>query len=232
MRQQRGLKENAFERQLYLIRKQASHQLRDDAAMDQSQMFYICSLSTRVMIYKGMLRTLQLMDYYPDLSAGDYTTHLAMVHSRFSTNTFPSWDRAQPGRFMAHNGEINTLRGNINWMRAREGVMQSALFGDELASVFPVIEPDCSDSGNFDNVLEFLLMSGRSLQEAIMMMVPEPLAEACHDGGHQKGVLRVPFVVDGSLGRAGIHHVHRRTLHWRIARPKWPEAESLLRDTR
>ena len=168
-----GLEEHAFERQLYLIRKQASHQLREDAAMDQSQMFYICSLSTRVMIYKGMLRTLQLMDYYPDLSAGDYTTHLAMVHSRFSTNTFPSWDRAQPGRFMAHNGEINTLRGNINWMRAREGVMQSALFGDELASVFPVIEPDCSDSGNFDNVLEFLLMSGRSLQEAIMMMVPE-----------------------------------------------------------
>ncbi|MDP6135565.1 MAG: glutamate synthase large subunit [Arenicellales bacterium] len=168
-----GLEEDAFERQLYLIRKRASHQLRGDPAMDQSQMFYICSLSTRVMIYKGMLRTLQLMDYYPDLSAPDYTTHLAMVHSRFSTNTFPSWDRAQPGRFMAHNGEINTLRGNINWMRGREGVMQSTLFGGQLDSVFPVIEPDCSDSGNFDNVLEFLLMSGRSLQEAIMMMVPE-----------------------------------------------------------
>ena len=125
------------------------------------------------MIYKGMLRTSQLMAYFPDLSDKDYTSHLAMVHSRFSTNTFPSWDRAQPGRFMAHNGEINTLRGNINWMRAREGVMKSSLFGDDLASIFPVIEPDCSDSGNFDNALEFLLMTGRTLQEAIMMMVPE-----------------------------------------------------------
>ena len=100
-------------------------------------MFYICSLSTRVMIYKGMLRTLQLMDYFPDLSAPDYSTHLAMVHSRFSTNTFPSWDRAQPGRFMAHNGEINTLRGNINWMQAREGVMHSTLYGADLQSAIP-----------------------------------------------------------------------------------------------
>ncbi|HJL53090.1 MAG TPA: glutamate synthase central domain-containing protein, partial [Arenicellales bacterium] len=123
--------------------------------------------------YKGMLRTLQLMDYFPDLSAPDYSTHLAMVHSRFSTNTFPSWDRAQPGRFMAHNGEINTLRGNINWMQAREGVMHSTLYGADLQSLFPVVEPDCSDSGNFDNVLEFLLMTGRTLQGAIMMMVPE-----------------------------------------------------------
>ena len=163
----------AFERKLYLIQKQASHRLRSDPAMVQANMFYICSLSTRVMIYKGMLRTLQLMDYFPDLSAPDYTSHLAMVHSRFSTNTFPSWDRAQPGRFMAHNGEINTLRGNINWMRAREGVMHSALYGADLQSVFPVVEPDCSDSGNFDNVLEFLLMTGRTLQGAIMMMVPE-----------------------------------------------------------
>ncbi|MDP6768194.1 MAG: glutamate synthase central domain-containing protein, partial [Arenicellales bacterium] len=162
-----------FERKLYLIRKQASHRLRSDPAMAQANMFYICSLSTRVMIYKGMLRTLQLMDYFPDLSAPDYSTHLAMVHSRFSTNTFPSWDRAQPGRFMAHNGEINTLRGNINWMQAREGVMHSTLYGADLQSLFPVVEPDCSDSGNFDNVLEFLLMTGRTLQGAIMMMVPE-----------------------------------------------------------
>ena len=164
---------DVFERKLYLIQKQASHRLRADSAMAQANMFYICSLSTRVMIYKGMLRTLQLMDYFPDLSAPDYTSHLAMVHSRFSTNTFPSWDRAQPGRFMAHNGEINTLRGNINWMRAREGMMHSTVYGTDLQSVFPVVEPDCSDSGNFDNVLEFLLMTGRTLQGAIMMMVPE-----------------------------------------------------------
>jgi glutamate synthase (NADPH/NADH) large chain len=168
-----GLEGDSFERQLYLIRKRASHLLRSDELMEQCKLFYVCSLSTKVMIYKGMLRTLQLMNYFPDLSDSDYTTHLAMVHSRFSTNTFPSWDRAQPNRFMSHNGEINTLRGNINWMRAREGVMQSDLFGGNLQKVFPVIEPDCSDSGNFDNALEFLLMAGRTLQESVMMMIPE-----------------------------------------------------------
>ena len=120
-----------------------------------------------------MLTPAQVVPYYPDLSEEDFETHLAMVHSRFSTNTFPSWDRAQPLRFMSHNGEINTLRGNINWMRAREGMAQSDLFGEELKKLFPVVEPMCSDSGTFDNVLEFLLMNGRTLQEAIMMMVPE-----------------------------------------------------------
>src|SRR5690606_3033605 len=100
-------------------------------------------------------------------------SHLAMVHSRFSTNTFPSWDRAQPNRFMSHNGEINTLKGNINWMQARQGVLRSELFGDDLQKLFPIVEPDCSDWGTFDNVLEFLLMTGRTLQEAIMMMIPE-----------------------------------------------------------
>jgi len=168
-----GCEDDAFERQLYLIRKRASHVLRNDESMEQAKIFYICSLSTKVMIYKGMLRTLQLMDYFPDLRDADYATHLAMVHSRFSTNTFPSWDRAQPNRFMSHNGEINTMRGNINWMRAREGVMHSELFGDDLPKVFPVMEPDCSDSGNFDNALEFLLMGGRTLQQAVMMMIPE-----------------------------------------------------------
>jgi len=167
------LQGDAFERQLYLIRKCASHRLRGDESLQQRKRFYICSLSTKVMIYKGMLRTLQLLTYYPDLTDTDYTTHLAMVHSRFSTNTFPSWDRAQPNRFMSHNGEINTLRGNINWIRAREGIMRSELFGDSLQKLFPVIEPYCSDSGNFDNVLEFLLMTGRTLQEAVMMMIPE-----------------------------------------------------------
>ena len=169
----RGFEGNDFERQLYLIRKQASHRLRGDTRLSQARMFYICSLSTRVIVYKGMLIPNQVTAFYPDLLDESYTSHLAMVHSRFSTNTFPSWDRAQPNRFMSHNGEINTLRGNINWMRAREGVMRSELFGDELAKLFPVVEPDCSDSGSFDNVLEFLLMCGRTLQEAVMMMVPE-----------------------------------------------------------
>jgi len=117
-----------FERRLYMIRKQASHLLRGNMGLTQREMFYICSLSSTVMVYKGMLRTSQLMAYFPDLNDKEYTSHLAMVHSRFSTNTFPSWDRAQPQRLMAHNGEINTLRGNINWMRAREGVMESTFF--------------------------------------------------------------------------------------------------------
>lgn len=164
---------DAFERQLYIIRKRATHQLRSNPSLSQAQMFYVNSLSTKVIIYKGMLMSWQVLDYFPDLRDPDYTTHLAMVHSRFSTNTFPSWDRAQPLRFMSHNGEINTLRGNSNWMQAREGVAQSPLFGDDLQKLFPVVDPDCSDSGTFDNVLEFLLMAGRSLPEAVMMMVPE-----------------------------------------------------------
>jgi glutamate synthase (NADPH/NADH) large chain len=168
-----GLEGDAFERKLYLIRKRASRSLRSDAGLEQAKYFFVCSLSTKVLIYKGMLTPGQLLTFYPDLNDPDYKSHLAMVHSRFSTNTFPSWDRAQPNRFMAHNGEINTLRGNENWMKAREGVMRSELFGDSLQSLFPVVEPDGSDSGVFDNVLEFLLMTGRSLQESVMMMVPE-----------------------------------------------------------
>ena len=169
---QEGLEGEAFERQLYVIRKRVSHLLRR-SAMKQAKMFYVCSLSTKVLVYKGQLMSEQLVPYYPDLSDSDYESHLAMVHSRFSTNTFPSWDRAQPNRFMCHNGEINTLRGNTNWMRAREGVVRSELYGDDLSKIFPVVEPNCSDSGNFDNVLEFLIMTGRTLPEAAMMMIPE-----------------------------------------------------------
>ena len=141
--------------------------------LPQALMFYICSLSSRVIVYKGMLTSHQLMPYYPDLQDSDFRSHLAMVHSRFSTNTFPSWDRAHPNRYMAHNGEINTLRGNMNWMFARQGMMKSPLLDGELAKLFPIIEPHCSDSGNFDNALELLFHTGRSLPEAVMMMIPE-----------------------------------------------------------
>ena len=120
-----------------------------------------------------MLTPHQMFPFYGDLRDPDYASHLAMVHSRFSTNTFPSWDRAQPNRFMSHNGEINTLLGNVNWMNARQGVVETDLFGTDLPELFPVVEPDCSDSGTFDNVLEFLLMTGRTLQEAVLMMIPE-----------------------------------------------------------
>jgi len=168
-----GLDQATFDRKLFIIRKLASHKLRDESKLKEALQFYICSLSTRIIIYKGMLMPSQVMPYFKDLRDPDYKSHLAMIHSRFSTNTFPSWDRAQPCRFMAHNGEINTLRGNVNWMNARQGMMQSPLFGNELKDLFPVCEAHCSDSGNFDNSLELLYHGGRSLPEAVMMMIPE-----------------------------------------------------------
>ncbi len=165
--------EGDFERKLYLIRKGSSHEIRKNTNINQKSQFYVCSLSSRVIVYKGMLTPKQLFEFYNDLEEKTFISHLAMVHSRFSTNTFPSWDRAQPNRFMSHNGEINTLLGNKNWMNARQGVLKSSLFGDDLSKLFPIVEPDCSDSGTFDNVLEFLLMSGRTLQESILLMIPE-----------------------------------------------------------
>jgi len=167
-----GLDHEAFERQLFIIRKLSSHRLRN-SSMSQALLFYICSLSTKLIIYKGMLTSHQVLPFFPDLQAEDFESHLAMVHSRFATNTFPSWDRAQPLRFMAHNGEINTVKGNSNWMFARQGLMQSDLFGEDIRKLFPIIEPHTSDSGCFDNALEMLYHSGRKLQEVVMMMVPE-----------------------------------------------------------
>lgn len=165
-----NIDQSEFERQLFVIRKRASHALRSD----KNNSFYICSLSSRLIVYKGMLMSSQVVPFFPDLSSPDFESHLAIIHARFSTNTSPSWDRAQPLRYMSHNGEINTLRGNINYMTARQGVMESDVFSKtHLQSLFPVIEPDCSDSGNFDNALEMLIMNGRSLPEAIMMMIPE-----------------------------------------------------------
>ncbi|MEX0903158.1 MAG: glutamate synthase central domain-containing protein, partial [Pseudohongiellaceae bacterium] len=168
-----NLDRDAFERKLYIIRKRFTHRLRGDKTLTEAKQLYACSLSSRVVVYKGMLTPGQLFPFYQDLTNPDFKTHLAMVHSRFSTNTFPSWDRAQPNRFMSHNGEINTLRGNVNRMVAREGTAATDLFGDELPQVFPVIDSDCSDSGSFDAVLELLLLSGRTLQESVMMMIPE-----------------------------------------------------------
>jgi len=168
-----GSSGDELERKLYIVRKRASNGLRADARLRQRELFYVCTLSTRLLVYKGMLTSLQLLPFFPDLQDWDYRTHLAMVHSRFSTNTFPSWDRAQPLRTMSHNGEINTLRGNVGSMHDREGIVNSPLLGDDLPHCLPIIEPNVSDSGSFDNVLEFLLMGGRSLASSIMMMIPE-----------------------------------------------------------
>ncbi len=164
---------DALERTLYLIRKHSSHRIRAEAVVPQGDTFYVCSLSSRIIVYKGMVTPYQLFQFFRDLRDERYETHLAMVHSRFSTNTFPSWDRAQPNRFMSHNGEINTLLGNVNAMNSRQALAKSDSFGDQIEKLYPVIEPDCSDSGSFDNMLEFLLMNGRTAQESVMMMIPE-----------------------------------------------------------
>ncbi len=164
----------AFERKLCIIRKRGIRKVRR-AGIPNGESFYIASLSHKTLVYKGMLNSSQLGPYYPDLNDPDMKSALGMVHSRFSTNTFPSWNRAHPYRYLCHNGEINTLRGNINWMHAREARLQSELFGnDELQKMRPVIDVNNSDSGMFDNVLEMLTLTGRSIAHAMMMMIPEP----------------------------------------------------------
>src|ERR1039457_389524 len=157
--------QDAFERKLYVIRRVAEKAFEDR--------MYIASLSSRTIVYKGMLISYQLAYFYPDLADTRMASAFVLVHSRFSTNTFPSWELAHPYRMIAHNGEINTLQGNVNWMRARESQMASELFGDDLAKVLPVVRPGGSDSATFDNVLELLTLAGRSLPHAVMMMIPE-----------------------------------------------------------
>ena len=157
--------QDAFERKLYVIRRVCEREAGDE--------LYIASFSSRTIVYKGMLTSYQVPGFYPELRDERVRSAMALVHSRFSTNTFPSWDLAHPFRLIAHNGEINTLRGNINWMRARESQLASDLFGDDLDKVTPVVRPDGSDSATFDNVLELLMLAGRSLPHAAMMMIPE-----------------------------------------------------------
>ena len=164
----------AFERKLYVIRRRAENAIRYSGKVAGGDFFYVSSLSYKTVIYKGMLLTTQLQEYYPDLLHPAMESALALVHSRFSTNTFPSWNRAHPYRYMAHNGEINTLRGNINWMHARQAMFESGLFGEDIRKILPVVCTDGSDSAMFDNCLELLVLSGRSLPHAMMMMIPEP----------------------------------------------------------
>ncbi len=154
-----------FERTLYIIRKKIERRVNDSD-------FYVCSLSSKNIIYKGMLSSMQVRQYFPDLTNNYFTSGLALVHSRFSTNTFPTWSLAQPFRLLAHNGEINTIRGNRSWMKARESVLSSATLGD-IRDISPIIQPGMSDSASLDNVFEFFVMSGLSLPHAMAVMVPE-----------------------------------------------------------
>ena len=214
-----GSSPDAFERKLYVIRKLIERATKD---------LYICGLSSKTLIYKGMLTASQIEGMFPDLSDADVESALALVHQRFSTNTFPSWPLAHPYRFVAHNGEINTLRGNINWMKAREGLLKSSVFGDDLQKVLPVIAPGGSDTATFDNVLEFLVMAGRSLPHAVLMMIPEPWVGQPGDGSGGARVLRIPLVADGAVGRSGVDHLHRRPPDRRRARSQRPAPVALL----
>ena len=163
------------DRKLYIIRKRIENRIRKSDIPTRED-FYIVSLSTKNIVYKGMLSSLQLRNYFPDLTNSYFTSGLALVHSRFSTNTFPTWGLAQPFRLLAHNGEINTIRGNRGWMEARESVLSSPTLGD-IREIRPIVQPGMSDSASLDNVLEFLIMSGLSLPHAMAMLVPESFNE-------------------------------------------------------
>ncbi len=163
-----------FERRLYVVRKRVEREVSHAGSIPGAEFCYFTSLSGRTIVYKGMLLSEQVPVFYTDLDDEDVETALALVHSRFSTNTFPSWERAHPYRYVAHNGEINTLRGNVNWMYARQSMVATTVFGDDVSKIYPIIDNTGSDSQQFDNCLEFLYLSGWSLPHVAMMMVPEP----------------------------------------------------------
>lgn len=175
-----GLAEEEWERRLFLVRKRAERRIWRELGAQAEDSFYVVSMSCRTITYKGMFLAWQLFDYYPDLADPRMETALAIVHQRYSTNTFPCWRLAQPFRMIAHNGEINTLRGNINRIRSYEKIMSSPLLGERLEEIFPIIDPGGSDSSAFDNTLELLVRAGRSVPHALMMMVPEPFGERYH----------------------------------------------------
>ena len=183
---------------------------------------YFPSLSSRTLVYKGMLTTDQLDPFFPDLADERIASALAVVHSRFSTNTFPSWPLAHPFRFIAHNGEINTVMGNRNWMRAREALLASDLIPGDLDRLFPICTPGASDSASFDEVLELLHMGGRSLPHAVLMMIPEAWENHAEMDAQRRAVLRVPLRADGAVGRPGVRRLHRRHPDRRGARPQRP----------
>ncbi len=167
------LNEAQFERKLYVIRKRVEQAIRE-SAIEGREYFYIPSLSGNTIVYKGLLLPYQMPQYYQDLTDSSVTSSLVIIHSRFSTNTFPTWPLAHPYRYICHNGEINTLKGNVNWMQARQGRLQSELFGEDIPKLFPIVYEHQSDSACLDNALEFLMMGGRSLPHAMMMLIPEP----------------------------------------------------------
>ena len=189
-----GMDDDAFERKLYVVRKLAEKEIAESDIEDK-HFFYIPSLSARTIVYKGLLLAPQIANFYGELSDPDVMSALCLVHQRFSTNTFPSWPLAHPYRYVAHNGEINTLKGNVAWMHARQSILDSPLFGDDLKKLFPIIAPDGSDSANFDNAVELLFQAGRSLPHVMAMLIPE----AWSGNPHMKSGKRAFYEYHASL---------------------------------
>ena len=220
--------EDEFERRLYILRKsisQAIYQRRDRGLAG----YYPVSLSCRTVIYKGMFLADQLGKYYPDLHEDDFESALALVHQRFSTNTFPTWSLAHPYRMIAHNGEINTLRGNVNWMAARQASVHSELYGKDISRLWPISYEGQSDTACFDNALEFLVQGGYSLPHAVMMMIPEAWAGNPLMDETAPRLLRISRRADGAVGRPRRDRLYRRPPDRRHARPQRAASGALSR---
>ena len=220
-----------FERRLYLCRRTIEKRADAEHALD-GKIFYICSMSARTIVYKGMLVATQMRGFYPDLADAAVKTAVALVHSRYSTNTTPSWERAHPNRYLIHNGEINTLKGNVNWIRAREPNLYSPVFQHDLERVLPIINREGSDSAILDNVFEFLVMNGRSMTRTVSLLIPEPwdlneeLSSERRAYDAYQSMLMEPWDV------AGGDRVHRWAHARRSARPQRSAPRALLRDPR
>ena len=189
-------------------------------------------MSARTIVYKGMLVATQMRRFYADLNDAAVKTAVALVHSRYSTNTTPSWERAHPNRLIIHNGEINTLKGNVNWIRAREPNLYSPVLQGDLERALPVIDREGSDSAILDNVLEFLVMNGRPLTRAVSMLIPEPWGQERRARARAPRLRRLPVHALGALGRPRGDRLHRRPHARRRARPQRPAPGALLRDAR
>jgi len=172
IRNAQGMKQDELDRKLYIVRKRIESEITASDIRDKA-FFSIPSMSSSTIVYKGLLLAPQIARFYKELSDPDTMSALCLVHQRFSTNTFPSWQLAHPFRYLCHNGEINTLRGNVNWMYARQSVLKSAVFGNDIEKIFPIIQPGVSDSAALDNAVELITLSGRSLAHAMTILIPE-----------------------------------------------------------
>ena len=224
-----GMDEAALERKLYVIRKRAEKEVGQTHLREKS-FFYIPSLSCRTIVYKGLLLAPQIANFYLELSNSEVRSGLCLVHQRFSTNTFPTWHLAHPYRYICHNGEINTLRGNVNWMNARTSILASPLFGDDIKKLEPIIAPGGSDSANLDNAVELLLLAGPQPSARYGDAHSAGLAERSHHAGRRQGVLRISRLADGALGRPRRSGLYRWPHDRRQTGPQWFAARPICGD--